>query len=302
MTHTSLRRALVTVLIAIAPVALLRPDAAHAQPPAAQLPADGARAAGPPAAAAMLELILRDGSRLFGTVESETPDEIVLRTAGGTVVRVRRSEIASLGSVKGSLVNGEFLPADPNATRLFFGPTGRSLGRGKTYLGVYEFVMPFVQVGVTDRLSIGGGTPLVAGIDDWDRPFWITPKLQILNRERTQLAVGTFHVFDGGGDGGGVGYVVATQGDSRASFTAGAGLAYGTGGGRSGIVMVGGERQVRRNLKLITENYVWKNGNGVASAGVRFFGDRLSADLALGVPIGLGEFIAFPVLNFVYAF
>ena len=66
--------------------------------------------------------------------------------------------------------------------------------------------------------------------------------------------------------------------------------------------MIGGERQVRRNLKLITENYVWKDGNGVASAGVRFFGDRLSADLALGIPIGTDTFLAFPVLNFVYAF
>lgn len=302
MTQTSLRRILFTVLFVLTAAALLRPDAAYAQPPVAQTPPTGEVAAGRPPTTAMLELVLRDGSRLFGTVTSETPDEIVLRTAGGTVVKVQRSEIASLGSVKGSLVDGEFLPADPNATRLFFGPTGRSLGRGKTYLGVYEFIMPFVQVGVTDRLSIGGGTPLIAGFDDWDRPFWITPKLQILNRERTQLAVGTFHVFDGGGDGGGVGYVVATQGDSRTSFTVGAGLAYGTGGGRSGIVMLGGERQVRRNLKLITENYVWKDGNGVASAGVRFFGDRLSADLALGVPVGTNEFFVFPVVNFVYAF
>jgi hypothetical protein len=66
--------------------------------------------------------------------------------------------------------------------------------------------------------------------------------------------------------------------------------------------MVGGEHQVRRNLKLITENYIWKRGNGVASAGVRFFGERLSADLALGIPIGTDEFFAFPVLNFLYRF
>ena len=37
-------------------------------------------------------------------------------------------------------------------------------------------------------------------------------------------------------------------------------------------------------------------------AGVRFFGDRLSADVALGVPVGLGETFAFPVINFVYNF
>jgi hypothetical protein len=66
--------------------------------------------------------------------------------------------------------------------------------------------------------------------------------------------------------------------------------------------MLGGEEQVRPGLKLITENYVWKGGNGIVMAGVRFFGDRLSADVALGVPVGLGQTFAFPVINFVYNF
>lgn len=250
----------------------------------------------------LFELVLRDGSRLFGTIERQDEVEVVLRTEAGATVTAKRIEISSLKEVTGHVIGGEFLPPDPNATRLFFGPTGRSLAKGQTYLGVYEFLMPFVQVGITNRLSIGGGTPLVFGVNEWDRPFWITPKLQVVNSARTQIAVGTFHVFDGNGDGGGVGYVVGTHGDTGASFSVGGGLAYGKGGSRSGVLMIGGERQVRRNLKLISENYVWKHGNGVASAGVRFFGDRLSADLAIGVPIGADEFFAFPVLNFVYVF
>ena len=43
--------------------------------------------------------------------------------------------------------------------------------------------------------------------------------------------------------------------------------------------MIGGERQFRRNMKLITENYLWKGGQGVVTGGVRFFGERLSADI-----------------------
>jgi hypothetical protein len=247
------------------------------------------------------ELVLRDGSRLFGVVVSQDESEVVFRTEAGATVTARRVEIASLKEMTGMVLDGQFLPPDPNATRLFFGPTGRSLGKGQTYLGVYEFVMPFVQVGVTDRLSIGGGTPLVFGLsDEGDRPFWITPKLQLLNRSRTQVAVGTFQVLNAHGDGGGVGYVVGTHGDTGASVTVGAGLAYGNEGGRSGVVMIGGERQVRRSLKLMTESYIWKGGKGMASAGIRFFGDRLSADLAIAIPIGAEGLFAFPVLNFVY--
>jgi hypothetical protein len=252
--------------------------------------------------AAWYELVLRDGSRLFGTIDNEDEDQVVLHTNAGTVVAAKRADIASLKQVTGEVVDGRFLPPDPNATRLFFGPTGRTLARGQTYLGVYEFVMPFVQVGITDRLSIGGGTPLVFGLEEWDRPFWVTPKLQVVNRKRTQIAIGTFHVFDTHGDGGGVGYVVGTHGGSSSSFTVGGGVAYGVGGGRAGVVMAGGERQVRRNLKLISENYLWKNGHGIASGGVRFFGERLSADLAIGIPIGVDDLVGFPVLNFVYVF
>jgi hypothetical protein len=63
----------------------------------------------------------------------------------------------------GRIVRGEFRREDPNGTRLFFGPTGRPLERGQVYLGVFEFMMPFVQVGITNPISVGGGTPLIFG-------------------------------------------------------------------------------------------------------------------------------------------
>lgn len=249
----------------------------------------------------LYELVLRDGSRIFGNIEREDDNDIVFRTQAGAAVSVKRSEIAVLRQVTGSVVNGEFMPPDPNATRLFFAPTGRSLPRGQVYLGVYEFLMPFVQVGVTDRFSIGGGTPLVFGIDDANRPFWITPKLNVLRTQSTDVSVGVFHLFTGDGDSAGVAYVVGTSGTARGSFTLGGGVAYGEEGKRSGIVMIGAERQVRRNLKVMTENYLW-NEAGIVSAGVRFFGERLSADLALGVPLATDVAFVVPIVNFVYRF
>ena len=251
----------------------------------------------------LYELVLRDGSKLYGAIEREDADEVIFRTESGASVTARRTEIMKLRKVAGSITDGEFQAPDPNATRLFFGPTGRTLAKGQTYLGVYEFIMPFVQVGVTDRLSIGGGTPLLFGFDESERPFWVTPKLQIASTASTQVAVGVFHAFAAGESGGGVGYVVATHGGVRNSVTAGVGVAYAVGDdGRSAVMMVGGERQVRRNLKLVTENYLWKGGNGFATAGIRFFGERLSADLGLAVPIGADDLFAFPMLNFVYMF
>lgn len=249
----------------------------------------------------LYELALRDGSRLYGEIVRQDDAEVVFRTHGGTIVTASRAEILSLREVNGVITGGEFQPADPNVTRLLFGPTGRSLKRGQVYLGVYEFLLPFVQVGVTDRISIGGGTPLVFGGGESGRPFWITPKVQLLNRKNTQIAVGAFHGFSGEGGYGGIAYVVGTRGNAASSFTAGVGVGYSGDGGRAGVLMVGGEAQVRRNMKFITENYIWKGQHAVVSGGVRFFGERLSADLALVSPITEGFFLG-PLVNFVYIF
>jgi hypothetical protein len=245
--------------------------------------------------------VLKDGSRMYGTVERETPQEVVFRTQAGATVTTRRDEIASLRIVKGRIEDGEFVRPDLHRTRLFFAPTGRSLAKGQVSVGVFEFLAPFVQIGVTDRFSVGGGTPLVFGIDEWDRPFWFTPKFQVVNHARVQASVGVLHEFDIDGDGGGIAYGVSTFGSSDNAVTAGAGLGY-SGDSRTGVVMIGGERRVRRNIKLLTENYIWKNGEGIVSGGIRFLGERLSADLALAMPVGIGDSIAFPVVNFVYVF
>jgi hypothetical protein len=249
------------------------------------------------------ELRLRDGSRVFGRISSESDTEVVFQTAAGVLLTARRDQIVALRKVDGEMRNGEFQPADPNLTRLFFGPTGRSLPKGQTYLGVYEFVLPFVQVGVTDRFSIGGGTPLIFGFegDSFNRPYWVTPKLQVFNGRKTQVAVGVFQGF-GGGSSAGIAYGVATTGGPAGSLTGGAGVAYSDDGDRTFVVMVGGDRPVRRNIKFVTENYAFGSGDGVISAGFRFFGERLSADLALAAPLGVGEIFVFPVVNFVFTF
>ena len=247
------------------------------------------------------ELTLKDGSRLYGTIEQEDDTRIVFRSVGGVVITAPRADVQSLRVVAGTLTAGEFRPGDPNATRLFFGPTARSLPKGRTYFGVYEFLMPFVQIGVTDRFSIGGGTPLVFGFDEGERPFWITPKLQVLDTGRTQVAVGAFHAFVDG-EHAGIAYGVVTTGRIDASITAGAGYGYSSDGGHGAVVMIGGERQASRHVAFVTENYIWKGGQGVLAGGVRFFGERLSADVGVAVPLGTGELFALPVVNFVYVF
>jgi hypothetical protein len=251
------------------------------------------------------ELRLSDGSVLYGTVVSEEPDAILFRTVAGVEVRVARRDIVSLRQPRGHVVAGEFIPSDPNATRLLFAPTGRSLERGTGYVGSYQVIMPFVQVGVTNRISIGGGTPLIFGFDEGHRPFWVTPKVQVINRPRLQAAAGVLHITVPSEFSLGIAYGVVTTGSAEASMTVGLGAGYARGDDESAataIFMIGGDRRLRRGLKVVTENYVWQGGDGIVSAALRFYGERLSADLGVFVPIGAGDLFALPIVNFVWAF
>jgi hypothetical protein len=65
--------------------------------------------------------------------------------------------------------------------------------------------------------------------------------------------------------------------------------------------MAGGEHRLSRRVKVVTENYFWQ-GAGIASLGLRFLGDRLSADVGLFTPVGSGFVFAMPVVNFVWKF
>ncbi len=250
----------------------------------------------------ILEVKTTDGAKYFGYLQSETPERVVIRTPGGAVIELARTDILSMTETEGTIVGQEFRPADPNPTRLFFGPTARSLKKGEGYVGSFFYIMPTVQVGITDRLSIGGGTPLVFGGGDF--PIWVTPKFQIYDSPKAAVAVGALHFLNIDDISMGIAYAAGTFGSRDDAVTVGVGWAYASDNRTdegSAVVMIGGERRASRRIKWITENYLWKGG-GFVSGGVRFLGESLSADLGLVSPLGIDDFFVFPVMNFVWKF
>lgn len=247
------------------------------------------------------ELTLRDGSVLFGRVLA-TGDPFTFKLLSGAEIEVSHAHVGSLKAARGEVVEGEFWRNDPNQTRLFFGPTARPLKKGTGYLAVYEIWMPFLGVGITDNLILAGGTPLFFG-GGGSRPFWLAPKFTFLNTGHTQAAVGVlaFAVED---ESAGIIYGVLTRGGIKGSVTVGMGYGYVNDDlADNPAFMVGGEIRTSRRLKFVTENYLFPGGNGFVSAGPRFFGERLSADLGLMAPVGWGgELFVFPLINFVWNF
>lgn len=284
----------------VAAVLLLLPVGAQAQ---GTVPAT-------PVADSVTEVRLRDGSVVFGRVIEETESRLVVQTTAGARVEIPKSEITSRRTVA-SRPSGEVWPQDPNRTRLFFTSTARPLAQGEGYVSSYFLFFPFVAYGVTDRLTIAGGTPIIPGLIG--EIFYLAPKLTVVDRERFSFALGALgffapEVLDEGSIG--IAYGAATVGRDDAAVTLGAGWGYAATDEDSGfssqpVFVLGGERRISRRVKLITENWFGVNDgvSGFASGGVRFIGDRLSADLGLGGMIGADDVgCCLPLVNFVWTF
>ena len=254
------------------------------------------------------EVRLKDGSVHIGRVESESSTSVVLITRSGARVEIPRTEIVSMRRVS-LRPNGEVWAEDPNGSRLFFASTGRALPKGQGYISDFWLFFPFVGYGVTDWFTIAGGTPIFPGA--FGEVIYLAPKITLFDRGRTSLAVGalSFFVTDQVEEGNaGILYGVGTFGSRDNAVTLGAGWFYAQTDGYGDIadepvILLGGERRISRHVKLVTENWLSLSDgvDGMVSGGVRFIGDRLSADLGLAAMPGEGG-CCLPLANFVWSF
>lgn len=247
-------------------------------------------------------ITLRDGSSLVGRIVSVRADSVDFQMGIGRVpVAIR--DIREISETEaGRMHDGQYWFPNPNATRLFFAPSGQMLKRGEGYFADYELFFPGIAYGVTDNISIGGGVSIFpTGLDN--QVYYFTPKVGTSFGEQVHLAAGLL-LAGTQGETGGVGYGVGTFGDGDASATIG--LGYGFAGGkieRRPVAMLGGEKRVSRRIALVTENYLLpiSEDNLVYSFGIRFMGEKLTTDLAIFNVSGSG-IIGFPYVDFVFRF
>jgi hypothetical protein len=253
---------------------------------------------------ARVRIEMNDGSVFVGTIVSEDEETIRFRTDSNIDVTLARADVLAIERLEGGRSRNR--PDDPNPTRLFFSPTGRSLKAGEGYFAVYELFFPFIGFGVGNVATLAGGVSLVPGIGT--QLFYAAPKITFYQGSKVDLAAG---VLVGGVPGetgyGGVLYGVGTYGTSKTAVTAGVGFGFAQEDVASEpVVLLGLEHRLGDNTKLISENFVFPTAELlVLSGGVRFFGDTLSADLGFfSSPdvIGEGGFPFFPWIGFVYGF
>lgn len=254
----------------------------------------------PPPGDDLVRIELVDGTSIVGSIREVTPVSVVLETAGGARITLERSQIRTVAPADGAVVEGRYWTRDRSDTRLYFTSTGRTLRKGEGYVGTYIIFLPFVAVGVTDRITLAAGAPVLFGEF---QPVYLAPKVQVVRTEKAQVAVGTLaFLFDD--EFGGIAYGVGSFGTPDVALHLGLGYGYsGDDFTDEPVALVGAEARMSARVKLLTENYILPDAVGsVYSFGVRLIGERLSTDIGMAGIGGDGGGCCLPMVNFSYAF
>lgn len=247
------------------------------------------------------EVRLSDGTVTFARVTAVDRETVVLTTVAGGRLEIDRSHIVDLSPATGEVVNGQFWNEDPSGTRLFFSATGRTLREGQSYVGTYLIFLPFGAYGLTDRITIAAGAPVLFGEFE---PFYLAPKVMIVERPTARVSLGTLAFFYDD-EVVGIAYGVGTFGSADRAVSAGVGYFYsGDELSNEPAIMFAGETRVSRRIKLISENYILPERVGhILSGGIRIIGDRIATEVAVfGVVAEGGGGCCLPTVNFSYSF
>ncbi len=254
-------------------------------------------------------LTTADGSTLIGRIVEIGETEIQFETDLGKIA-IPILKIIEIKEVPLSLIKeGKYWFPNPNATRLFFASTGRSLKKGNWYFADYYLFFPMFAYGITDNITIAGGASLLpaGGVTQL---LYFMPKVGLISSDNFSFSTGALIIkLPSFGDEElpflGILYGVGTLGSTDASFTAGLGWGFvDTDIADKPMVMLGGEVRTARNIAFVTENWMLPGvGQPLISYGLRLFGEKLSVDLAFISTIGEGMFFpGIPYIDFVYNF
>lgn len=252
-------------------------------------------------------LTLRNGSELVGKVLSVDSASVRFESDLG-ISTIALSAILSFKEEQpGYVYQGQYFYPNPNETRLVFAPTGRMLRQGEGYFTDFWIFFPAFAVGVTSRVTLGGGMSIFPGAGIDEQLLFFTPKVGIIRGPRFNAAVGALamsipEIFDGDGrTSSGILYGVGTWGSSDHSLTGGLGYGYVDDDlADRPVVMLGGETRLSPNFSLTTENYIFPGDVSLISGGIRFMSRRISVDLSFMRPTSTDESHFFPLLGFMY--
>jgi hypothetical protein len=255
---------------------------------------------------------LQDGSVLTGRITKIEADNVNFSSTVGEL-SISVDQIGDIREVSSSsFKSGKYWFKNPNQTRLYIAPTGRTLEAGTGYFSDIWVFFPSVSFGITNNIAVGGGVSLFPGVDLADQLFYVFPKVGLAVSDRVAIAGSVLIVrIPNAGDEidepktAGILFGTCTVGSEDNSLTFGLGHGYaGSDFAEKPAVLLGGEYRFSRRLSFVSENWIFPGADQpLISYGVRFIGQSISVDLAfINVAGDDAIFPGVPFLSFVWNF
>lgn len=270
-------------------------------------------------------IILNNGTEIIGTVIQMEDSVIIIEANDIGQITLLKKNIKAMEKIsEANFKNGTYWFPNPNATRYLIGPSAIPLKTGEGYYQNTYLVLNSFNVGVTDFLSIGAGFELITLFVTGDPVFYFTPKVSFNVTGHWHLGGGLLYAIIPTDDRDKVGitYGIATYGTTDNNATVGVGYGFTNGEfSRRPFITFSGMARASKKIAFVSENWLIpstdetydSNTNtyrtstsypAYISYGIRFFGEKLSVDLAFinSEEIAQEISIGIPFVDFVVKF
>lgn len=195
---------------------------------------------------------MENGDEYQGTISKLDNETIVLKMSNGEISLVA----ANVRSIENYDYEGKFKFPNPHETRYFFGPSGIPIKKEKGYYQNVLVTTNFVNYGITEHFSIGGGFEFLSTVNG--TPLWFfTPKVGFEVAEDIHVGGGLLMLGLASEGTWTLAYGVTTFGDSENNLSIGVG--YGRVDGEfsdSPAIMLSGTTRVSNSISILSENYI----------------------------------------------
>ena len=205
---------------------------------------------------------MNNGEEFIGTIIQKNDEVLVLNSANGEL----NLRVLQIAKIEEYTYEGEFLFPSSHETRYFFGPSAIPLKKETGYYHNVYVLGNFINYGLSDNFSIGGGLEFISLM--LGHPiYFLTPKVGFKVDEKVHVGGGLIVAGVAGEDHVFLAYGVSTFGTSESNVSIG--LGYGKAGDVPGqAIMFSGTQRVSNSMALLTENYIFNDSGAKYYHGV----------------------------------
>lgn len=257
---------------------------------------------------------LLDGSVLMGQILKYDSTTFYLKTSYSPQIEILAKNVKTFKEIAPENLKGGIYKIDnPNYTRYLFGPSAFNLKAGEGYYQNTYLLLNSANVGLTDYLSVGGGIELLSTFALGNPIFFITPKVGFKVSKNLHAGGGVLYANvpsfddDESRTGLGISYGLVTYGNTDNNITGGIGYGFIKGEfSNKPVFTINATTRIANRASLVTENWLYPDQayQRYYSYGIRFFGERISVDLAFinNAEIAKAILIGIPYIDFVVKF